>query len=165
MDRGRGDALPSSFDADATLQLLLADHASHPEDATHIRYVSFAHPRPRGCSTRPRERGNRVFDALRAFTEMPVPVDGSATLYRLDTRQGGWDSRELFVQETKDTEGLFPSRPTIWCCSNSHAVAPTPALAEYIAKAKLARPVPLVPADWLAGMLKKDRRWQPTSRA
>jgi hypothetical protein len=160
---------PESFDADATLKILLADAESQPDGAAHVRYLSLAHlvrddaPPPDFAAL---ERD--LFDALRAcgLTALPVPVDGPATLYRLDTRQAGWESRALFVQEPRDaktTEGLYPLAPyDLVLLEYPHAVAlpdthalATP-LADYLRNAKLARPVPLVRADWLTGMLKKD---------
>jgi mono/diheme cytochrome c family protein len=160
---------PTSFDADATLKLLLDDHASRPDDATHVRYLSLAHLVRDGAP--PPDLAvaeGDLFEALRGcgLTTMPVPVDGPATLYRLDTRQAGWDSRALFVQETrepKSAEGLHTlapydlvllEYPHAASLSKGHSLA-TP-LNDYLTRAQLARPVPLVRADWLTGVLRKD---------
>jgi hypothetical protein len=157
---------PSSFDADATLKLLLDDSAKHPEDRPHVRYLSFAHLIRDGAAPPNLAAAERdLFAALGGcgLAEMPTPVDGAATLYRLDTRQAGWGTRGLFVKESQGAEGVHPLTPyDLLLLEYPHWVSLPTAdlfagrLDEYLAAAKVARPVPLLHADWVAGMLKKD---------
>jgi hypothetical protein len=155
-------AFPTSFDDDATLQLLLDDAARRPADAAHMRYLSFSHlirddAPPTSLAAAERE----LFSALAAcgLTEPPTPVDGPATLYRLDIRQAGWDSRDLFELESGGFYTLTPydlvllEYPHALALPGGHTLAKQ--LQEYLDSAKLTRPVPLLRADWVTTMLRK----------
>jgi len=150
---------PTSFDDDATLRLLVADAVRNPADVTSTRYLSFNHLVRDGAPPPDLETAERdLFAALRAsgLSRMPTPVDPTGTLYRLDTRQAGWDSRALFERETQGTASAYPLSPYDLVLMEYPHASSRPAAEAYLSAAKLDVPVPFVRADWLTAALRKD---------
>jgi Planctomycete cytochrome C len=158
-------SFPAAFDEQTTLRVMLDDLATLPEtDVPHIRYFSFAHLISEDGKLP--DLGAAELELQKALLwcgieKPPEPVDGTATLFRFDTRQAGWDDRELFLRVRKGAEGVFPLSPyDLLLLEYPHASRLSPdnplakRLGEYMAKAKLVRPVPFLRADWVAGMLK-----------
>ncbi len=162
-------SFPAAFDEATTLRVMLNDLATQPEEAApYLRYFSLAHlihedAKLPNLATAERELQQALLraGAIAPGQPPPVPVDGTATLFRFDIRPAGWDSNALFVKVAKGAEGLFPLTPyDVLLLEYPHAAAmpPTDPLAkplrDYLAKAKLARPVPFLQGDWVAASLK-----------
>ncbi|HSQ54851.1 MAG TPA: c-type cytochrome domain-containing protein [Gemmata sp.] len=157
---------PASFDEDATLRLLLDDAAAHPEDAPFIRYLSLAHLIRDDAGIPDLGKAERDLFATLAecgIRKMPTPVDPAGTLYRLDTRQAGWASRDLFLKTGGGAEGTYPLSPYDLVLMEYPHAAALPAehpiakeLETYLRSARLSQPIPFVRADWLTAMLKKE---------
>lgn len=157
---------PVAFDDHTTLQAMLADLKNQPDDAPYLRYISFGHlvrddvPPPDLKSLQ-----KALEDSLKdcGIRSLPQPVDEAATLFRLDTRQAGWDNRELFHQRKGDKDEVYPLSPyDLLLLDYPHGAALTAGnplaakLNNYFEQAQLARPIAHLRADWLAEQLKED---------
>jgi mono/diheme cytochrome c family protein len=160
---------PAAFDDRTTLRTILDDVRHHPEDAPHLRYLSLAHLVRDGAELPDLKKAE--FDLQKALAWCGVkppagkaaaePVDGTATLFRLDARHAGWDARDLFTRSPKggsnDLFRLTPYDLVLLEYPFAAALPPGDALAgplgEYLSAAGLARPVPFLRADWLAEKL------------
>jgi mono/diheme cytochrome c family protein len=160
---------PVEFDDRATLDAMLRDLEGRANDAPHLRYFSLAHL-IRDDAELPNLK-KAEFDLQKALTWCGVappagrdpaePVDDTATLFRLDVRHAGWDTRELFVRMVNTVpDGIAPLTPfDLILLEYPHAYGlrgddrRAKPLGDYFAKAKLTRPVPFLRADWVAQQL------------
>jgi hypothetical protein len=160
---------PVEFDDRATLDAMFRDLESRANDAPYYRYISFAHL-IRDDAELPNLK-KAEFDLQKALTwcgvtapperDLAEPVDAAATLFRLDVRHAGWDTRELFFRTVKAAPaGIASLTPfDLILLEYPHAYAlrgddrHARPLKDYFANARLARPVPFLRADWVAGNL------------
>jgi len=158
---------PRSFDDAGTLESLLDDRDAQPEAARpYVRYLSFAHlvkdVRPANLDTQVASLRKRI--AERSGTNPTLePVDGTATLFRLDLRTTGWNAENLFEQvqllpASKDEPKpkLSPSPITpfdLILLEYPIAQSDLEPLTErraFLKATKQARPVAFLRADWLS---------------
>jgi len=162
---------PAAFDDAGTLRAMLADLAvQKAEDVPFLRYFSFAHLLASETQTpNLKAAESALLKALAGcgVQTAPTPVDGTATLFRHDIRAANWDNRELFAfapsgAGVKNAGGLASITPyDLLLLEYPHGFTLPPTdpltkpLGEYLATAKLARPIPFLRADWLIDVLKR----------
>lgn len=151
---------PVTFDDAGTLQIILDDLATHPNDAEYLRYFSFAHLIREDAPLPDLKRA--VFDLNHALVAagvdpkgMPQEVDDTATLFRFDLRFGmnkvGWANRELF---SKSGGGIHPlSAYDVLLLEYPHGSLVDKRFDDYFAKTKLVRPIAFLRADWVTRVL------------
>jgi hypothetical protein len=161
-------SFPAAFDDATTLKVMLADLRLHPDDAKYLRYFSLAHLVRDDAKLPELEAalGQAELALQKAITLCGLaalePVDGTRTLFRLDTRLAGWDNSELFVRVRQGApdDGVFPLTPydllLLEYPYGTRLATDDPLakpLDDYFEKAKLVRPVPFLRADWVAGVV------------
>jgi hypothetical protein len=162
---------PISFDEQSTLKAMLDDLESQPPNVIpHLRYFSLAHLVGEGGALNSLGAAELQLRAALnwcnpGMVPAPVPVDGTATLYRFDIHQMGWDGRELFFSAPKGAaaglSNLTPydlillEYPHGFRLPDDHPQSSR--LNEYLKKAKQIQPVPFLRADWLAAKIGKDK--------
>jgi hypothetical protein len=173
---------PKAFDDTATLDVMIADFdRQKAEDRPFLRYLSLAHLVPDDSLQPPTLAGVefRLQQSLRAATTEarpvppPVPVDDTATLFRLDIRALGWDSRGLFVRVVEnstrpDEYTMTPFDLILLEYPHGFALAPKDpragGLGRFLAATRQLRPVPFLRADWLADTLRNNAINPPVNR-
>lgn len=168
----KAPSYPRAFDDRTTLDVMLADFEAQKEvDKPFLRYLSFAHlirdgePLPSIGSA---ER--RLLVALTAssrMTKAPIPVDDTATLFRLDLRTVNWHTRDLFfkVEQKKVTRDVASFIPFDLILLEYPFGFTLPAndqkaadLTRFLDQTKQVRPVPYLRADWLTEALVKEEK-------
>ncbi len=156
---------PATFDESGTLRSLLDDVKRQPPEAVpHLRYLSLAHlvrddappPDLHSVELELRRSLQRV-----GMTARPVPVDVTATLFRLDSRGTAWENRELFSRVAKGAPAEVAPLTAydLLLLEYPHGSGPpadpvdAAALAEFLTRTKAVRPVPFLRADWVAAVL------------
>jgi len=161
---------PVAFDDRNTLKVMLDDNARQPAAiAPYLRYFSLAHlVGEDGPVTNLGEVENNLNRALiwcnPRMRHKPEQVDDTATLFRIDTRDMGWDFQELFFETKKkaagDIRSLTPYDLILLEYPHGFRLPPdhpqTKRLNQYFKTAKLIQPIPFLRADWLAEKLAKD---------
>jgi len=155
---------PRAFDDRTTLATMLKDFdALENEQKPYIRYLSLGHLVPTdGAPEALGKAEQRLRQSLLAGTGKPVapePVDATATLFRLDIRQLGWDEPDLFEQiRFKGINGLAELVPFDLILLEYPDVVPVPKdmagkFAAFQKATAQRRPVPFLRADWLSATL------------
>jgi len=162
----KAPSYPKAFDTATTQRVLLDDFAQVADkDRPFTRYLSMAHLVPvvtEAPSLKAVEFN--LQKALSAATEVaspapPVPVDDTATLFRLDIRALGWHSPDLFEKIVDQSpDGVFPMNafdlilleyPDATPLAGPDAARMNQALSEM----KQLRPIPFLKAEWFAEAL------------
>ena len=161
----KAPSFPKAFDT-ATTQRTLLDDLEQIEEKNRpfMRYLSIAHLVAEGTGTLALKAVEfNLQRALAAATEAnpapPVPIDDSATLFRLDIRTLGWHAPDLFEKVVDGNEaGVFPMNafdlilleyPDAATIAGPDAARLTRALGDM----KQLRPIPFLKADWFADAL------------
>jgi len=168
---------PVAFDDMATARALLDDldslDAQTRANVPYFRYISLAHliqddvalPDLRKAEWR---LSQSLLDAS-GQPVTPVPVNDTATLFRIDLRELGWDTRDLFEEVDAPAGALVPNLTPFDLILLEYPFgfrlpADTPEsirLDSFLTKAAQIRPVPFIRGDWLADALFRDRIRQP----
>jgi hypothetical protein len=139
---------PVGFD-DETILKAIADDLDPQDENTrpHLRYLSLAHLVPEaGQSSKLAEVEGNLQKALLAASDGgmkkdPVPVDDTATLFRLDLRDLNWHHTQLFERiEQEKPFGVYSINLFDLILLDNPFAPPKP-------------PTRFVRADWLAGAL------------
>jgi mono/diheme cytochrome c family protein len=155
---------PLSFDANETARVILEDIGRlKAEDLPHARYLSLTHLLKDETPTDLGKAQGNLQRALRlaGVTVPPVPVDDAATVFRLDARTAGWDNTELFYRVAAGTpRGINPLTPyDVLLLEYPYGTVPTDKrFDDYLAKAKLHRPIPYLRGDWVATALMDEKQ-------
>jgi mono/diheme cytochrome c family protein len=172
---------PMAFDDRTTLDAMLTDFEQqsdkNPDAAPYLRYLSLAHL-IRDDQELPNlelveQRLRQALLALSNKPVVPVPVDGSATLFRLDIRSLGWEAGGLFRRVVKDMPrpDVYPMVPFDLILLEypfgmmlSAKDDLNPRLGKFLDRTKQLRPMPFLRADWLANTLYDFSTVPPKSR-
>ena len=126
-------------------------------------YVSFAHlAGTADPSPDLRAAEQRLRDALLAASGKPValqPLDDAATVFRIDLRDTGWLTADLFDRlDGPAVAGVAATVPLdLLVLENPYPPAlPGDQLDQLVRQAGQSRPAPLLRGDWLADALRKD---------
>jgi hypothetical protein len=160
----RAPSYPKAFDDRTTLDVMLRDFTQlDAKDAPFARYLSLAHlvidddnaPPPDLQSAEQRLRAALLTAASKPVTA--VPVDDTATLFRLDLRPAGWHTPDLLdkVERGKpvDVAPLVPFDLILLEYPFAPALPGDARLSKFLAATRQVRPVPFLRADWLADAL------------
>ena len=157
---------PRAFDDAGTLEALLDDWDAQPKDARpFVQYVSFAH---RVQDARPTTLDESIASLRRAISDRSgvavnlEPIDGSATLFRLDLRTSGWHAANLF--ERVGAEGKDEPSPItpfdLILLEYPFAAVEANALADRVRAfqtvTKQARPIAFLRGDWLDAAISRN---------
>lgn len=167
---------PARFDEETTLQTVLGDAEAQPAgDLPYVRYFSFDYMLRDREPNDPDKSDPRslvglyinnlqtkVFPTLARAAgadgrNVLVPLNDTFTVFRLDTRQIGWGNAELFESVKQGAPGgvfsLTPHDLLLFEYPYGSRLLPGHRLEgklnEYIAKAKLVRPIPYLRGDWV----------------
>jgi hypothetical protein len=166
--RAGAASYPEAFDDATTLKVMLDDLDARQADAEFLRYLSFAHlvrdDTPLPDLKEAEERLKKSLQNSRRGRGDPEPVDDSATLFRVDIRQFGWHTRDLFQRfEPGQAGGVYPMNPydvILLDYPFGYTLAKGDGeagrLKRYLDAAKQVRPVAFVRADWLTDALTVD---------
>jgi mono/diheme cytochrome c family protein len=160
----KGPYFPREFDDAYVLAAIRDDLARQKwEGPPQFRYVSFAHLVGDGGPPDLKAAEQRLRDALLAASGKALalqPIDDAATVVRLDLRDSGWLTPDLFKRvEGRRLGGVYPIVPfDLLMLEYPHAVpaAPDAQLARFLTDARQVRPVPFLRGDWVAEVLHKD---------
>jgi hypothetical protein len=156
---------PKAFDDRTTLAVMIADfeRLDAKKDAPFARYLSLAHlvvdddnaPPPDLQSAEKRLRDALHIAAGRRVTA--VPVDDTATLFRLDLQTTGWHTPDLFDKvERGKPVGVAPLVPFDLILLEyplAPALPRNDRLDRFLAATKQVRPIPFLRGDWVADAL------------
>jgi hypothetical protein len=160
----KAPSYPKAFDDRTTLDVLLRDFEQlDAMDARFARYLSLAHLVIDDENAPPpdlRSAEKRLRDALLTASDKPVtavPVDDTATLFRIDLRTSGWHTPDLLdkIDRRKpvDIAPLVPFDLILLEYPLAGALPGDDRLTKFLAATKQVRPVPFLRADWLADAL------------
>ncbi len=161
----KAPSYPKAFDPATTQRVLLDDFAQVAEkDRPFVRYLSMAHLVPAGTEAPSLKAAEfNLQKAIAAATESasgpPVPVDDSATLFKLDIRSLGWAAPDLFQKIVEQSpEGVFPMNAFDLILLEYPEAAPVTGpegarLNQVLSEMKQLRPIPYLRADWFAEAL------------
>ncbi len=157
---------PPEFTDRYALEQILDDFEKHPEDAAFYRYLSFGHllandQVPDDWKKLTERQTNQAFLLASQKSAFASPIDGTATVYRVDLRQSGLLDPGLFYliedQKPKGDSALVPfdlvllEYPHGFLVPDNDPLAPR--LKTYLQGARLVRPIPFVRGDWLVQAL------------
>lgn len=159
---GGAPTYPASYDESSTLDLIANDIATqaNPDD---FRYLSFRHLL--ATATGPVELASRERNLFRAVAQacgeadVPlVPIDPTATVFRLNVGKMRWNVPDLFDRWIDDREeGAAAFRPfdlvLIEYPFATELPGNDPRPAAIVSKFKQILPVPYLRADWLTARL------------
>ena len=89
------------------------------------------------------------------------PIDPTATIYRIKLSDLGWDKRPFVADPKNDGKAIDPTKVNLYdLLLLDYPLASLPersdaaegVVAEYLAKAKMVRPIPFVRGDWLVSV-------------
>jgi len=162
---------PKTFDERSTLAVMLDDFdRQDPKVAPFIRYLSVTHLVPDGGEppnlVAVEKKLQDAFLAASGKKITPVPVNDTATVYRFDIRDVGWDTRDLFDRmERRQPAGRHPTTipfdlilleyPHPFALAEDDPLAAR--LRKFFTAARQPRPVPFLRADWLGDVLAKGK--------
>ena len=161
----KAPSYPQAFDPATTQRVLLDDFAQVAEkDRPFVRYLSMAHLVPAGTEAPSLKAAElNLQKAITATTETasapPVPVDDSATLFKLDIRSLGWAAPDLFQKIVEQSpEGVFPMNAFDLILLEYPDAAPLTGpdgarMNQALSEMKQLRPIPYLRADWFAEAL------------
>lgn len=165
--QAKAPGYPRAFDDPTTLATMLDDWtAQEQQDRPYLRYVSLAHL-IRDDRSLPdlKSQAFRLQQALAAASGVAAalePVDPAATIFRLDLRALGWETRDLFsrVEKGLPQGDAYPIIPFDLILLEYPPGFASPAddalkgpLQTFLTATKQARPVPYLRGDWLAAEL------------
>lgn len=158
---------PVAFNDQYTLKLMLDDVRNQPEGARpYLRYFSLAHLiGEQGQTARLGLEERKLRIAIQGYNPSvnidSGAIDGCATLLRVDLRELGWHSNELFFRSIMGVPNTLASltpydlilleypfgfRPTLEPAVQNK-------LDDYFRDAKMVQPIPFLRADWVAANL------------
>jgi hypothetical protein len=155
---------PKEFDDPYVLAAVRDDLAHQKWDAAPpFRYLSFAHLVGDADPPDLKTAEQRLRDALAAAAGRQPdlhPLDAAATVFRLDLRDTGWLTADLFDRiEGLAPRGAYPIVPfDLLLLEYPYTVAAPQdeRLGKFLNDARQLRPVPFLRADWVADTLRKD---------
>ena len=156
---------PKAFDDETTLKVMLDDWTGRPDaEKPYLRYLSLGHlvpddPSSLKLAAEERKLQLALLAASGKQTDPPFPVDDTATLFRLDIRTLGWDTRDLFDRVVKGSANahVYPIIPFDLILLEYPFRHTPPAnaakLQQFFTDTKQHRPVPFLRADWVSESL------------
>jgi hypothetical protein len=162
---------PEQFDERFQLEAIADDLDSAKGAAQARRYVSFAHLITDGKLPNLADAERRLTDALERASGSKVtlePIDPTATIFRLDLKSLGWQTRELFERmDGRVSLGPHPLKPfdlllleyPFGVLDAEDTVAKR--LESFLASKNQLRSVPFIHGDWLASALVTDGKLTP----
>ncbi|MCI0699929.1 MAG: hypothetical protein L0241_02465 [Planctomycetia bacterium] len=172
--KANAPAYPAAFDDRYTLSAMLDDFdRQRPIDGLFMRYVSFAHlirdgqPLPNLAVAE--ERLREALCVASGKRVKLVAVDPSATLLRIDLRELGWHTRDLFEKVDRNKvvgiASIIPFDLLLLEYPHGFLLAPEDPFSErlgaFFKQAEHLRPVPFLRADWLTNSLLKGKQSTP----
>jgi hypothetical protein len=153
-------AYPVRFDDAFAHEAILADvKKSDADDVRFFRYLSIHHlaDAPTGDLTKARpDFLTALRSVLKPGAVPPQPINPTATIFRIDLRDAGWDDKP-FVKVDGEGKEDGPAKANIFdlvLLEYPHAVLPTESVVfaelgqRFLGPADQVRPVPFVRGDW-----------------